>query len=122
MSDRKKVLVIDDEPQIREALRELLTGANYAVVEAGTGQGGEKQILLENPDLVILDLMLPGRSREEILSFIQAHKPTREIPVIILSGKGTLTKKLSCYLGGAVSFIDKPYDNVKLLKTVKKYI
>jgi len=122
MEARKRILVIEDEAPVRRALRAMLEEAGYAVLEAGNGKEGEKNILLYGPDLVILDLNLPGRRGEEILSFIKKHKPTQEIPVVVLTGFGNISKRLSCMLKGAAGFIQKPYDNVELLKTVKKHI
>ncbi len=122
MDDKKKILIIEDEKTVRDSLNALLTEADYEIMEAGDGSAGEKEILLRRPDMIILDLNLPRRSGEDILKFIKSHKPTRDIPVIILTGVGTLGKKLSCMLKGVVRFINKPYDNIDLLKTVKKYI
>ena len=116
----KKILIIEDEPDVRKSLRLVLEEADYAILEAGDGVAGEREILLHNPDIVILDLGLPERRGEEILKFIRKHEPTKDIPIIILTGEGSLSKKLSCMMKGASKFIHKPYDNVDLLKAVKQ--
>ena len=103
-------------------IRELLSEANYDVLEASDGKSGEKAILLNTPDLIILDLGLPGRRGEEVLKFIKKHEPTKNIPIIILTGANTMSKRISCMVKGASSFIAKPYENVELLKAVKKYV
>lgn len=122
MATKKRILLIEDESAVRESLRAFLEESDYEVAEAENGRQGEKEILLAKPDLVILDLNLPGRSGEEVLKFIKSHKPTRNIPIIVLTGAGTLSKKISCMLKGAAGFLHKPYDNIELLKTIKRYL
>jgi len=118
----KKILIIEDDPDVRQTLRAMLEEADYSILEAEDGITGEKEILLHNPDAVILDLGLPERRGEDILNFIKQHEPTKKIPIIILTGEGTVSKKLACMLKGANKFINKPYDNVDLLKAVKQCI
>mgnify|MGYP006285245373 CR=1 FL=1 len=117
----KKILVIEDDADVRHAIKGLLEQSDYSVIEAGDGITGEKQALLQNPGIIILDLGLPERRGEEILQFIRKHEPTKNIPVIVLTGEGSVSKKLSCMFKGANKFIHKPYDNFELLKAVKEF-
>ena len=116
----KKVLLIEDEPDVRRSLKMILEEAEYSVLEAKDGVSGEREILLHSPDVIILDLGLPERRGEEILKFIRKHEPTKDIPIIILTGEGSISKRLACMLKGANKFLHKPYDNVDLLKAVKQ--
>ena len=116
----KKILVIEDEADVRRALKMVLEEADYTILEAADGVTGEREILLHSPDIVILDLGLPERRGEEILKFIRKHEPTKDIPIIILTGEGSVSKRLSCMMKGANKFLHKPYDNVDLLKAVKQ--
>ena len=106
------ILVIDDDLHIGNLLEELLTRAGYQVRRAYSGT--EALLLLESapPDLVLLDLMLPGLSGEELLPRIE------NIPVIVVSAKAGVDSKVELLLGGAADYITKPIDTQELLARV----
>lgn len=108
----KTILVVDDDIDIGTILEEVLTGAGYRVLRAYSGT--EALLLLENtrPDLVLLDLMLPGLRGEEVLPRIKG------IPVIILSAKVDVQDKVDLLLGGAADYMTKPFDTKELLARV----
>ncbi len=108
----KTIAVIDDDTYIGNLLEEVLRGAGYQVLLAYSGT--EALYLLEQnkPDLVLLDLMLPGLSGEEVLPKIQ------NIPVIVLSAKADVQDKVSLLLGGAADYVTKPFDTEELLARV----
>ena len=82
-----KVLVIDDEPGICDIVCLNLEGEGYEAECAGSGRSGLDKIKAEPPDLIILDIMIPGVDGWEVLSFIKGDPATSEIPVILLSAK-----------------------------------
>ena len=88
-----RIVVVEDEPAIADFLVRGLEAAGYAVALANDGPGGEKLILEGEADLVILDLMLPGRSGLDVLGTIRKVRP--HLPVIILSAKGEIEER-SC--------------------------
>ena len=108
----KTIAVIDDDIHIGNVLEELLQREGYAVLRAYSGT--EAVLLLERhrPDLVLLDLMLPGLSGEEVLAKI------RGTPVIVVSAKVGVEDKVSLLLGGAADYITKPFDSRELLARI----
>lgn len=108
----KTILVVDDDIDIGTILEEVLTGAGYRVLRAYSGT--EALLLLENtqPDLVLLDLMLPGLSGENVLPRIKG------IPVIVLSARADIQDKVDLLLGGAADYMTKPFDTKELLARV----
>ena len=108
----RTIAVIDDDIHIGNFLEELLQREGYAVLRAYSGT--EAVLLLERsrPDLVLLDLMLPGLSGEEVLARIQGT------PVIVVSAKVGVEDKVSLLLGGAADYITKPFDSRELLARI----
>ncbi len=109
----KTILIIDDDMQISGMLCEVLTRAGYKVLRAFSGT--EALLLLERsrPDLILLDLMLPGLSGEEVLPRIQG------IPVIVVSAKVDVEDKVNLLLGGAADYMTKPFDTKELLARIE---
>ena len=107
-----KVLVIDDEPQIRRALRTSLEAHGYEVVTVGTGQEGVVGAADLSPDLVLLDLGLPDMDGTEVIRRIRAFS---EVPVIILSVRETQLDKVKALDAGADDFVTKPFAMEELL-------
>lgn len=108
----KHILIVDDDMYIGNMLEELLVGEGYRVSRAYSGT--EALLLLSNsrPDLVLLDLMLPGLCGEEVLQRI------KDIPVIVVSAKVDVDNKVDLLLGGAVDYITKPFDTKELLARI----
>lgn len=108
----RKILVVDDDMDIGNLLEELLTAAGYQVSRAYSGT--EALLLLDTcyPDLILLDLMLPGLSGEELLPKIEG------IPVIVVSAKAGIDHKVDMLLGGAADYMTKPFDTKELLARV----
>src|SRR5580693_2480430 len=111
------VLIIDDESEIRESLQTLLELEGFSVESAVDGEEG-LQRMGEHPfDLVLLDLTLPGRNGMEILSEIHSHDS--RLPVIMITAYGTVENAVRAMQSGAANFIQKPWDNEKLLADVR---
>lgn len=108
----KTIAIIDDDEYIGNMLQRLLEQEGYQTLRAYSGT--EALLLLERkrPDLVLLDLMLPGLSGEEVLTGI------RGIPVIVVSAKASVDDKVNLLLGGAVDYITKPFDTRELLARI----
>ena len=107
-----KIMVIDDDPHISDMITEALRDEGYAVSQAYSGT--EAQMLLSQtaPDLILLDLMLPGLSGEELLPKI------KNIPVIVVSAKADVSHKVGLLLGGAADYITKPFDMQELMARI----
>ena len=106
------ILIIDDDAAIGNLEQEVLERAGYAVLRAYSGT--EALLLLKDsrPDLVLLDLMLPGLSGEEVLPQLQG------ISVIVVSAKTAVQDKVGLLLGGAADYLTKPFDTKELLARV----
>ncbi len=109
----KTILITDDDIHIGNMLEEILTGEGYSVLRAYSGT--EALILLrdQKPDLILLDLMLPGLSGEELLPQI------KEIPTIVLSAKAEVNDKVDLLLGGAADYVTKPFHTKELLARIQ---
>lgn len=108
----KYIAVIDDDIPIGEMLQDLLTREGYGVLRAYSGTEALYLLAQRKPDLVLLDLMLPGLSGEEILPHI------KDIPVIVLSAKVDVQNKVDLLLGGAADYMTKPFDSKELLARI----
>ena len=106
------ILIIDDDVHIGNMLEELLSQEGYWVSRAYSGPEALLALSAARPDLVLLDLMLPGLSGEEVLPRIQG------IPVIILSAKADTDSKVSLLLGGATDYMTKPFEPKELLARI----
>jgi two-component system, OmpR family, KDP operon response regulator KdpE len=116
--DRKgqRILIIDDETQIRRFLRVSLTSHGYEVRDVGTGQAGLDEVVKFNPELVILDLGLPDISGIEVLSLIRDWS---KIPIIILSVKEREIDKITALDNGADDYVTKPFGMGELLARMR---
>lgn len=108
----KTIAVIDDDIHIQDVLKEILTREQYRVLQAYSGTEALYLLKQSSPELVLLDLMLPGLSGEEVLN----HIP--DIPVIVLSAKVDVQDKVNLLLGGAVDYLTKPFDTKELLARI----
>lgn len=109
----KRILIVEDDVSIHDILEELLKNHGYETYHAYSGT--EAFLLLEKKkyDLILLDLMLPGMTGEEILSQV------KHVPIIVLSAKVSMDDKVSCLLSGASDYITKPFDNNELLARIE---
>ena len=107
-----RILIIDDDVHIGNMLEELLAREGYQVSRAYSGTEALLALSAVKPDLVLLDLMLPGLPGEEVLPKIQG------IPVIVLSAKVDVESKVSLLLGGAADYMTKPFDPKELLARI----
>lgn len=113
-----KILIVDDEPPIREVIRFALEAANFQTLEAGHADEARNQILVENPDLILLDVMLPGRSGLELARQLKQNPKTRELPIIMLTARGEEQDKVSGLEIGADDYITKPFSPRELLARI----
>jgi CheY-like chemotaxis protein len=115
----KKILVIDDEPDIVFLIKLILEKEGYKVIEANSGREGLEVAKKEKPDLILLDIMMPDMLGWEVSKKIKADKELRKIPVAMLTVKSAAEDKLrSLEEAGADWHIAKPIDREKLLGTV----
>lgn len=115
-ADGARILVIDDEKQIRRMLNTALTGFGYNVAEASSGQDGLNQTVIFHPDLVILDLGLPDFDGVEV---IQRLREWTQVPIIVLSVREQEEDKIKALDAGADDYITKPFSMGELLARIR---
>lgn len=114
------ILIVDDEPDIREVIRFALEGAGFKVLEAGHADDARKIILSDNPELVLLDWMLPGRSGLELAQQLKQRPKTRNIPIIMVTAKTEEADRIKGLDKGEVDdYITKPFSPRELVSRVK---
>lgn len=115
----KKVLVVDDSPTDTHLLTEMLRKHGYTVVTAGSGEDGISKARTEKPDLVLMDIVMPGMSGFEATRAISKNAETASIPIIICSTKGQETDKAWGLRQGAKDYIVKPITEKVLLDKIR---
>jgi DNA-binding NtrC family response regulator len=117
-----RVLVIDDEADVRKSVRLILSKAGYDVIEAEDGEVGVQTVKSgENPltlNAIICDLNMPKMSGMEAIPYFRSQFPS--CPVIVLTGAGTVDRATTLFKQGVMEFLTKPIDKDKLLGAVKK--
>lgn len=111
-----KILVVDDEPRIRRAVEQALVREGFSCIQAGDGEEALRLFSQEEPDLAVLDLMLPGIDGFEVCKRMRGIRP---IPVIILSVRGELTDKVAGFTLGVDDYVTKPFSPAELVLRVK---
>ncbi len=119
MSVKRKVLVVEDEQDIRELVRFHLEQEGYAVREAETGEAGLEQVASEHPALVVLDLMLPGTDGLEVCRRLRAAEATRTLPVIMLTARAEEVDRVLGLELGADDYVTKPFSPRELVARVR---
>lgn len=106
------ILIVDDDVYIGDMLEEILAKEGYRTARAFSGTEALMFLSSARPDLILLDMMLPGLSGEELLPLIKG------IPVIVVSAKAEVSNKVELLLGGACDYITKPFDTAELLARI----
>ena len=119
---RKKILIIDDERDFGALLKLSLQENGFDVIIAEDGKSGLEKAKYERPDLIILDLGLPGLSGEEICRQIRKDECPKGVPIIMLTAKGSDADRIIGKVIGADSYLTKPCDTQILLKEIDRLI
>ena len=114
----RTVLVVEDDPWIRSLMADLLAGEGYAVVQASDGKAGLEMAEANDPDVILLDLAMPEKSGLDVLHELKSSKPTRDIPVIVVSAYAML--RMGSDARRADGVIQKPFDLADLLLQVEQ--
>ena len=114
-----KILVVDDSPTERLALQELLTREGYQVVSAESGEQAIAASKSEKPDLILMDVVMPGMNGYQATRTISRDDSTRNIPIIMCTSKGLETDKIWGMRQGAFDYMVKPIDHKTLLDKIR---
>ncbi|MCD4742451.1 MAG: response regulator [Desulfobacteraceae bacterium] len=118
----KKILVVEDSPTARKVIRMNLQNNGFLVVESDNGIEALSKLSTEQPDLVILDVMLPKLDGYSILYMIRHNNDLKKTPVIMLTSKTSLRDKVKGKFSSANAYLTKPFDPDNLISTVEKHI
>ncbi|MFQ5614273.1 MAG: response regulator [Anaerolineae bacterium] len=116
LAPQQRILVVDDEPNIREVVELYLRRAGYEVAVAADGEAALAAVQQTPPDLIVLDLMLPKRTGEEVTRILRSE---RDIPIIMLTAKGEETHRIAGLELGADDYVTKPFSPGELVARVK---
>jgi twitching motility two-component system response regulator PilG len=120
--DDPVVLVVDDSPTVRKIVQLTLQRERIHVVTAGDGLSALAAVADEQPDLILLDIMLPRMDGYNICQVVRRNMAFRDMPIIMLSGKDGLFDKMRGKLAGSTEYITKPFDSAELVQTVKRHL
>jgi two-component system response regulator VicR len=119
----KRILCIDDEPEMIDLIRLILNRRGFEVKGAGGGIDGLEMVRKEQPDLVLLDLMMPDMDGWEVYQQMKADDKTRSIPVIVVTAKAqSIDKVLGLHIAKVDDYISKPFSPQELLTSVERVL
>jgi DNA-binding response OmpR family regulator len=118
----KSVLVVDDEPNIVLSLEFLMTQAGYEVRVARDGNAALEAVVEKTPDLILLDLMIPGRDGYDVCQTLRRSDEWSKIPIIMLTAKGREVEKEKGLALGATDYVTKPFSTAELTRRVKELL
>lgn len=116
------VLVVDDSPTVRKIVQLTLQRERIHVVTAGDGLSALAAVADEQPDLILLDIMLPKMDGYNICQVVRRNLAYRDLPIIMLSGKDGLFDKMRGKLAGSTEYMTKPFDSAELVQTVRRHL
>ena len=119
MTEKKRVLVVDDEPHIVKLVKLSLGDKNYDIVGVTSGKEAISYVKDNTPDILVLDLMMPGVNGYEVCQSVRENPKTKGIPIIILSAKSQMLDKLNAIDVGADDYMCKPFDPDELARRIK---
>jgi two-component system, cell cycle response regulator DivK len=118
----KRILVIEDHEENRRLLRDLLTSFGYELIEAVTGEEGLTVAEAERPDLILMDIQLPGIDGYETTRRIRAKKALNHIPVIAVTSYALSGDDVKAFAAGCDAYVTKPFDPAELLEKIREHL
>ncbi len=118
----RRILVIEDHLENRRIVRDLLTSVSYEVIEAITGEEGLRMAETHRPDLILMDIQLPGLDGYEVTRRIKANPALRRIPIVAVTSYALSGDDAKAFEAGCDAYIAKPYDPMVLLAKIREYV
>ena len=118
----ERILVIEDHEENRRLLRDLLTSDGYELIEAVTGEEGLMLAETHVPDLILMDIQLPGIDGYEATRRIKANQALRHIPIIAVTSYALSGDDLKAREAGCDAYLSKPFDPIELLGKIREYL
>jgi two-component system cell cycle response regulator DivK len=120
MSER--ILVVEDQEDNRRIIRDLLTSAGYALIEAADGEAGVRLAETERPDLILMDIQLPLLDGHEATRRIKQNQELRHIPIIVVTSYALSGDDAKAMAAGADAYVAKPFSPRQLLAEIRKFL
>src|SRR4051794_12234929 len=117
-----RVLLVDDSRTVRKIVEMTLWRERIEVVTASDGLGALAAVTDTQPDLLLLDILLPRMDGYQVCQVVRHHQDYRDLPILLLSGKGTVFDRLRGKMAGSTDHITKPFDTAEFVSTVKRYL
>ena len=118
----KRILVIEDQEDNRKIVRDLVTASGYELVEATTGEEGLDRAESERPDLILMDIQLPGIDGYEVTRRIKANPGLRHIPIIAVTSYALSGDDKKAFAAGCDGYVTKPFSPRLLLAKIREYL
>jgi two-component system cell cycle response regulator DivK len=118
----KRILVIEDQEDNRQIVRDLVTASGYELIEATTGEEGLEVASRERPDLILMDIQLPGIDGYEVTRRIKANPKLRKIPIIAVTSYALSGDDKKAFAAGCDGYVTKPYSPRLLLAKIEEYL
>ena len=118
----KRILVIEDQEDNRRILRDLLTSVGYEIIEAVTGEEGVAMAETSRPDLILMDIQLPGIDGYEATRRVRAHPALRQVPIIAVTSYALSGDDVKAMEAGCTDYVPKPFSPRGLLAKVREYL
>ncbi len=123
MSGKKKIIIVDDDENLRKMIKIRLELKNYSVLEADSGESALELINNEKPDLILLDIAMPDMDGYEVCKLLKDNEDTKNIPIVFLTGiEGNIENKLQGLMVGGADYIQKPFDGKELVERIEKIL
>lgn len=118
----KRILVIEDQEDNRQIVRDLMTASGYELIEATTGEEGLEAAARERPDLILMDIQLPGIDGYEVTRRVKADPQLRQIPIIAVTSYALSGDDKKAFAAGCDAYVTKPYSPRLLLAKIEEYL
>ncbi len=119
---KPKVLIVDDDQLVRQIVQEILSDENYEIQLAKDGKDALESIHRDQPDIIILDIMMPIMDGLDVSKHLKSNRTTASIPIIMLTARTSISDKFDGFDAGADEYISKPFDADVLQKRVKSLL
>ena len=118
----KLILVVEDQEDNRRIMRDLLSSAGYEVIEAVTGEDGVTAAEMHRPDLILMDIQLPGLDGYEATRQIKANPDLHHIPIIVVTSYALSGDDVKAFEAGCNAYVSKPFSPREFLAKIREYL
>ncbi len=121
-ADKTKILIVDDEPDLVQTLRDRLEMNGYNIITAGNGREGLEKVLQEKPNIVLLDVIMPIMDGLETLEALRKHPETKNVAVIMLTARSQRQDIVRAKVCGITDYVVKPFDLTELIEKIENIV